>query len=73
MDEINIFVDPKELKKWAIKLANELGGQKVEKQTLLVPFRIDKVDKLIEKFVAHYNYNMKLMMRYDEALKQEEE
>ena len=47
----NIFSEPKELKKWAIKLANELGGQKVEKTPMLVSFNMNKVDELVEEFV----------------------
>ena len=31
----NIFEEPKELKKWAIKLANACGGQKVEKTLIM--------------------------------------
>ena len=55
---VNIFSEPKELMKWAIKLANELGGQKVEKTPMLVSFNMNKVDELVEEFVKDFNFHM---------------
>ena len=49
----NIFDEPKELKKWSIKLANACGGQRVEK-TLVNPQRITE---LMDEFVNDHNEN----------------
>ena len=35
MDRINIFVEPKHLKNWAIQVANSCGGQEVSKSQYL--------------------------------------
>ena len=65
-DNANIFHQQKDLKKWAIKLANELGGQKVEKTPVLVPYRIDKVKKLIDQFVIDHNENMVAVLKKEQ-------
>jgi len=58
MKKINIFIEPKHLKNWAIQLANSLGGQEVSKGPILAKLDMTKVDSLIEKFVADYNESM---------------
>ena len=66
MEKENLFNEPKLLKNWAIKLANELGGQKVEKTPVLTPMRMDKVTKLIEQFVIDHNTKMAKVMNEEE-------
>jgi hypothetical protein len=51
----NIFSTPKELKTWAIKLANACGGQKVEKSQILTKLNANRVDELIAEFEQSYN------------------
>ncbi len=65
-DKANIFNQEKDLKKWAIKLANELGGQRVEKTPMLTPYRIDKVKKLIDQFVIDHNENMVSVLKKEQ-------
>lgn len=65
-DNANIFHQEKELKKWAIKLANELGGQRVKTTPVLTPCRIDKVKKLIDQFVIDHNENMVAVLRKEQ-------
>tara|TARA_R100001443_G_scaffold97885_1_gene104810 strand:- start:487 stop:684 length:198 start_codon:yes stop_codon:yes gene_type:complete len=58
MDKINIFIEPKQLKNWAIQVANSCGGQEVSKSPILKPINMRKLDSLIEKFVSDYNDSM---------------
>tara|TARA_S200002703_G_C3710330_1_gene218182 strand:- start:77 stop:280 length:204 start_codon:yes stop_codon:yes gene_type:complete len=51
----NIFSTPKELKTWAIKLANACGGQKIEKTNILTKLNAKRVDELIAEFEQSYN------------------
>lgn len=61
MSKSNLFSEPKNLKKWAINLANACGGMEVTTHSLkLNKHNLAKVDKLIEQFVVDYNYNMQL-------------
>jgi len=47
MAKPNIFSEPKELKKWAIDLANACGGQEVTQTSIkLNKHSVAKVDKL---------------------------
>jgi hypothetical protein len=46
----NIFSTPKELKTWAIKLANACGGQKVEKSQILTRLNPNRIDELLAQF-----------------------
>ena len=46
----NIFSTPKELKTWAIKLANACGGQKVEKSNILTKINMQRVNDLLGQF-----------------------
>lgn len=66
MEKENIFIEPKVLKNWAIKLANELGGQRVEKTATLNPMRLNKVTKLIDQFVIDHNTNMTKVLNEEE-------
>jgi hypothetical protein len=68
----NLFSEPKELKKWAIALANACGGQEVQQSSIkLNQHNVAKVDKLLEQFVIDYNFNMQTMNEV--RAKQEEE
>ena len=68
----NLFSEPKELKKWAIKLANACGGQEVTQTSLkLNNHDVYTVDRLLEQFVIDYNFNMQTMNEV--RAKQEEE
>ena len=59
MSKPNIFSETKELKKWAINLANACGGQEVSQTCIkLNKHNIAKVDNLIEQFVVDFNFNM---------------
>jgi len=69
--QANVFAEEKELKKWAIELANALGGQRVEKTPMLTTTKLDKVTKLIDRFVIDHNENMIAIMSQDN--KKEEE
>ena len=58
----NIFKEQKELKKWAINLANACGGQEVTQTSIkLNKHNIPKVDKLLEQFAVDYNFHMQMM------------
>ena len=46
----NIFSTPKELKTWAINLANACGGQKVEKSKILTRIDMQRVNELLGQF-----------------------
>ena len=54
----NIFSTPKELKTWAIKLANACGGQKIEKTNILTKLNAKRVDELIAEFEQSYNQQL---------------
>ena len=43
----NIFTDPKEIKVWAIQLANACGGQRVVQDNVLTDADAEKVNKLL--------------------------
>jgi len=53
----NIFESPKELKKWAIKLANACGGQRVEKTLIMTKVNPQRVTELMDEFVESHNEN----------------
>jgi hypothetical protein len=53
----NIFDEPKELKKWAIKLANACGGQRVEKTLIMTKVNPQRVTELMDEFVESHNEN----------------
>ena len=51
----NIFNEPKELKKWAIKLANACGGQRVEKTLVMTKVNPQRITELMDEFVKDHN------------------
>lgn len=53
----NIFDEPKELKKWAIKLANACGGQQVSTSPLLTRLNTKRIGELLDEFVKDHNEN----------------
>lgn len=53
----NIFDEPKELKKWAIKLANACGGQRVEKTLVMTKVNPQRIIELMDEFVQDHNEN----------------
>jgi len=55
----NIFTEPKQLKNWAVQLANACGGQELTKGPILKKINMVKIDSLIEKFVNDYNESNK--------------
>lgn len=70
----NIFEEPKQLKKWAIDLANACGGQEVTQTSIkLNKHSVQKVDKLLEQFAVDYNFHMQMMNEVREKQDAEEE
>tara|TARA_R100001510_G_scaffold47458_1_gene44783 strand:- start:440 stop:646 length:207 start_codon:yes stop_codon:yes gene_type:complete len=57
MPTVNIFSEPKELQKWAIKLANACGGTQVERTMILAKPKPDKIAMLMDRFVNDHNEN----------------
>ena len=55
----NIFSQPKLLKTWAIQLANNLGGQRVEKTAVLTKLDGKKVNALLNIFAKDYDEQIK--------------
>lgn len=63
----NIFDEPKELKKWAIKLANACGGQRVEKTLVMTKVNPQRITELMDEFVNDHNENtIKLLNEMEE-------
>jgi HPt (histidine-containing phosphotransfer) domain-containing protein len=50
-----LFSEPKNLKNWAIKLANACGGQKVEKSIFLTKTNPQRIRELLDEFVEEHN------------------
>lgn len=75
----NIFDEPKELKKWAIKLANACGGQQVSTSPLLTKLNTKRIGELLDEFVQDHNENtMRVAKELESSIinntdKQEEE
>jgi hypothetical protein len=70
----NIFDEPKQLKAWAIKLANACGGQKVEKTMFLTKMNTKRIAELLDEFVNDHNDNtLKVAEQLGQVEKQEEE
>jgi hypothetical protein len=60
---MNIFTSQKEMKKWAIAMANACGGQEVSQNSIkLNNPKPKKVNDLTIKFVSDYNAMMKIAM-----------
>ena len=56
---MNIFTSQKDLKKWAIAMANACGGQEVSQTSIkLNKTNPKKVEDLTTKFVTDYNEMM---------------
>ena len=53
----NIFDEPKELKKWAIKLANACGGPRVEKTIVITKVNPQRITELMDEFGNDHNEN----------------
>ena len=69
---MNLFTSQKEMKKWAIAMANACGGQEVSQTSIkLNNINPTKVASLTEKFVTDYNEMMYSSMALDD--KEEEE
>ena len=69
---MNLFTSQKEMKKWAVAMANACGGQEVSQSSIkLNKIKPAKVQSLTEKFVNDYNEMMYSSMALDD--KKEEE
>tara|TARA_R100000742_G_C4268218_1_gene86560 strand:+ start:104 stop:310 length:207 start_codon:yes stop_codon:yes gene_type:complete len=64
---MNIFIERKEMKKWAVAMANACGGQEVSQTSIkLSKINPKKVQELTEKFVNDYNEMMYSSMALDD-------
>tara|TARA_R100000781_G_scaffold114700_1_gene86225 strand:+ start:351 stop:557 length:207 start_codon:yes stop_codon:yes gene_type:complete len=64
---MNIFIEQKEMKKWAVAMANACGGQEVSQTSIkLSKINPKKVQELTEKFVNDYNEMMYSSMALDD-------
>lgn len=69
---MNIFTSQKELKKWAIAMANACGGQEVSQTSIkLNKPNAKKIETLTKQFVE--NYNEMMMTAIELASKEEQE
>tara|TARA_R100001460_G_scaffold74118_4_gene115166 strand:- start:3907 stop:4173 length:267 start_codon:yes stop_codon:yes gene_type:complete len=65
---MNIFTSQKEMKKWAISMANACGGQEVTQTSIkLNNKRPDKVQFLTQQFVSDYNSMMEQAIKLAEG------
>jgi hypothetical protein len=63
---MNLFTSQKEMKKWAVAMANACGGQEVSQTSIkLNNINPIKVASLTEKFVTDYNEMMYTSMALD--------
>lgn len=63
---MNLFTSQKEMKKWAVAMANACGGQEVSQTSIkLNNINPTKVKSLTEKFVTDYNEMMYTSMALD--------
>jgi len=68
---MNIFTSQKDLKKWAIAMANACGGQEVSQTSIkLNKPNAKKIESLTKQFVENYN---EMMMTAIELAKGEQE
>ena len=64
---MNLFTSQKEMKKWAIAMANACGGQEVSQTSIkLNKINPKKVEDLTTKFVTDYNEMMYSSMALDD-------
>lgn len=69
---MNIFTSQKDLKKWAIAMANACGGQEVSQTSIkLNKPNAKKIESLTKQFVE--NYNEMMMTAIELANKEEQE
>tara|TARA_B100002019_G_C21260895_1_gene596627 strand:+ start:1038 stop:1247 length:210 start_codon:yes stop_codon:yes gene_type:complete len=69
---MNIFTSQKDLKKWAIAMANACGGQEVSQTSIkLNKPNAKKIESLTKQFVE--NYNEMMMTAIELASKGEQE
>lgn len=69
---MNIFTSQKDLKKWAIAMANACGGQEVSQTSIkLNKPNAKKIETLTKQFVE--NYNEMMMTAIELASKEEQE
>tara|TARA_R100000231_G_C5259408_1_gene145236 strand:+ start:392 stop:598 length:207 start_codon:yes stop_codon:yes gene_type:complete len=67
MGHKDLFREPKNLKKWAIDLANACGGQRVDKSPLLTPLNVQKIKSLMDTFVEEHNqHTVEIMKQMEE-------
>ena len=59
---MNIFTSQKELKKWAISMANACGGMEVVQNNIIKKQSPKKIENLTIKFVSDYNAMVKIAM-----------
>jgi len=70
---MNIFTEQKELKKWAIAIANACGGQEVSQTSIkLNKPNPNKITTLTTKFVEDYNEMMMTAMELSRDTEEEE-
>jgi len=64
---MNIFTSQKEMKKWAVAMANACGGQEVSQTSIkLNKTNPKKVQDLTTKFITDYNEMMETAMALDD-------
>jgi len=69
---MNLFTSQKEMKKWAIAMANACGGQEVSQTSIkLNKPNAKKIETLTKQFVE--NYNEMMMTAIELASKEEQE
>lgn len=68
---MNLFENKKEMKKWAVAMANACGGMRAELTLQMSKPDPEKVTKLTQQFVS--DYNVKMIEALEEHKKREEE
>lgn len=68
---LNLFEDKKEMKKWAVAMANACGGMRAELTLQMSKPDPEKVTELTQQFVS--DYNVKMIEALEEHKKREEE
>jgi len=68
---LNLFEDKKEMKSWAVAMANACGGMRAELTMQMSKADPDKVTQLTQQFVS--DYNAKMIEALEEHKKREEE
>jgi len=68
---LNLFEDKKEMKSWAVAMANACGGMRAELTMQMSKADPEKVTLLTQQFVS--DYNTKMIEALEEHKKREEE